>query len=181
MFCESLDMFSLAQSMPTFDGQYFLLLTSRLLHILGAIILLGGVFYLWSVVAPGLQASGGAAGDGWFSGNRGTWAKWVGITSLALLATGLFNFVWNVKTYQLPVSYHMLVTLKIVLALVVFFLASVLAGRSGLAERLRTNMKFWLSICVLTGILVVFIGSFMRSYPRIEKPVSGPTLVAPSN
>lgn len=175
----SSDWLVLAQAVPKFDGQYFLLLASRLLHVLSAIILVGGIFYLWAVVAPGTAATNNG-GDAWFSGRRATWAKWVGITTLLLIATGLFNFVWNVKTYEIAVSYHMLVGVKILVALVVFFLAAVLAGRSGLAERMRGNMKFWLGVCLLVGILTVLIGSVMRSYPREPKPVAGPTLVAPN-
>jgi uncharacterized membrane protein len=168
-----------AQGVPQVDGHYLLLLASRLLHVLSAIILLGGIFYLGTIVAPALGTSGTA--DSWFAGRRATWAKWVGITSLLLIATGLFNFISNVKTYEIAVSYHMLVGLKILVALVVFFLAAVLAGRSGLAERLRANMKFWLTVCLVAGIITVLIGSVMRTYPRELKPTAGPTLVAPNN
>ena len=110
-------------------------------------------------------------------GQRGTWAKWVGITTLLLVATGLFNFINNVKTYEIATSYHMLVGLKILVALVVFFLAAVLAGRSMMAERFRTNMRFWLSVCLVAGIITVLIGSVMRTYPREPKPIAGPTLI----
>jgi uncharacterized membrane protein len=170
----------IAQAVPKVDGNFLLLLTSRLLHILGAIFLLGGVFYLRTIIAPRLGAADGTV-DSWFAGGRATWAKWVGITTLVLIATGLFNFIVNVKTYQIATSYHMLVGLKILVALIVFFLAAVLAGRSGLADRLRANMKFWLSVCAIAGIVTVLIGSVMRTYPRTEKPTAGPTLVAPIN
>jgi uncharacterized membrane protein len=171
----------LAQGVPHVDGHYLLLLTSRLLHILGAIILVGGVFYLRNVIASRAAAADNAGADPWFAGGRGTWAKWVGITTLVLLATGLFNFVMNVKTYEIATSYHMLVGIKILVALVVFFLAAVLAGRSALAERFRGNMKFWLSACLVAGIVTVLIGSVMRTYPRELKPTPGPTLVSPRN
>ena len=168
-----------AQGVPQVDGHYLLLLASRLLHVLSAIILLGGIFYLGTIVGPALGTSGN--GDSWFAGRRATWAKWVGITTLLLIATGLFNFISNVKTYEIAVSYHMLVGLKILVALVVFFLAAVLAGRSGLAERLRANMKFWLTICLIAGIITVLIGSVMRTYPRNPKTLAAPTLIAPNN
>jgi uncharacterized membrane protein len=171
-----------AQSMPPIDGQYFLLLSSRVLHILASIVLVGGLFYLRMIVAPRLRASDSTSdADPWFAGRRGAWAMWVGIATLLLIVTGLFNFIVNVKTYEINTSYHMMVGLKILAAVVVFFLAAVLAGRSGLAERLRHNMKFWLSACLLTAILVVIIGSVMRTYPREPKSENGPILVAPSN
>jgi len=172
--------FVFAQGVPAFDGQWWLLLASRLLHILSAIVLLGGIFYLRAIVAPGRAAAGGDA-EAWYAGRRPAWVKWVGITTLLLVATGLFNFITNVKTYEIATSYHMLVGLKILAALVVFFLAAVLAGRSRLAERFRMHMRFWLSACLVAGIITVLIGSVMRTYPRELKPIVGPTLVAPGN
>ena len=172
-------------TMPQFDGSYWLLLASRVLHILSASSSLGGLFYLRMIVAPRLRASdtgAGAGADPWFAGRRAAWAKWVGIATLALLATGLFNYIQMIKMHEkLATSYHMIAGIKMLLALVVFALAAPVSGRSALAERFRENMKFWLSVCLLTAIAVVILGSVLRSYPRELKPVSGPTLVAPNN
>jgi uncharacterized membrane protein len=170
-----------AQTVPHFDGWYFLLLASRVLHVLGSIVLLGGLFYLLAVIAPRVVASGGRPdADAWFGGNRAAWAKWVGIATLVLLVTGLFNFVTIIKANQIATSYHMLGGIKILVALVIFFFAAALAGRTALAERFRANMKFWLTVTMLIGLVIVMIGSVMRSYPREPKPIAGPSLVAPN-
>ena len=132
------DFLALAQVMPRMDGWYFLLLTSRVLHVLGSIVLLGGIFYLLMVIAPKI-AAGNSSADAWFNGNRSAWAKWVGIATAVLLITGLFNFVMIVKTNQIATSYHMLGGLKILVALVIFFFAAILAGKTGLADRLRED------------------------------------------
>jgi uncharacterized membrane protein len=168
-------------SMPHFDGMYWLLLASRVLHILGAIILVGGLFYLRMIVAPSISAANGALADAWFGGRRAAWAKWVGIATLVVLVTGFFNYYETVKTYDLASSYHMIAGIKILLALVVIFLASLIAGRSPAADQLRQRMKFWLGVCLLTGILVVILGSVLRSYPHTPKTLAGPALVAPDN
>ena len=171
-----------AQSVPHFDGHYFLLLTSRVLHILASIVLVGGLFYLRTIVAPRLRAGDMAAGaDPWFAGSRAGWAKWVGIATAVLLLTGLFNFYTIVTTYEIATSYHMIGGLKILVALVVFFLAAILAGHTPLAEQFRQKMKFWLSACLVAAVVVVVIGSVMRSYPREPKTIAGPALIAPSN
>ena len=176
------DGLTLAQSMPHFDAAYWIALASRLLHILSAIVLVGGLFYLRMIVAPRLRHSDADSGsDPWFAGRRGAWAMWVGIATLLLIVTGLWNFVQTIRTNEIATSYHMLGTLKIVAALVVFFLAAVLAGKSAVAERLRQNMKLWLGVCLIAAILVVAIGSAMRSFPRTLKPLDGPALLAPAN
>jgi hypothetical protein len=170
----------LAQNtMPTFDGWYFVLLASRVLHVASSIILLGGIFYLLAVVAPRAIANGGNA-DAWFNGNRAAWAKWVGITTTLLLVTGLFNFVTIIQANEIAKSYHMLGTMKILVALVIFFFAAILAGKTALAESFRERMKYWLTVTMLVGLLIVVIGSVMRSYPRTPKPLEGPAIVAPN-
>jgi len=171
----------LAQSLPHFDGWYFVLLASRVLHVLGSIVLLGGIFYLLAIISPRVAASGTRPdADAWFGGNRAAWAKWVGIATAVLLATGLFNFYSIVTTNQIATSYHMLVGLKILVALVIFFFAAILAGRTALADRFREKMRFWLAVTMCLGLLIVIIGGVMRSYPRTPKATAGPTLVAPN-
>jgi uncharacterized membrane protein len=157
---------------PRLDSMYWLMLASRILHILGAIILVGGIFYLRNVVIPLPLRDGlgdGSSADQQFSGRRATWAMWVGITSLFLLVTGLWNFVHMVIQNHLHWSYHLLGTLKIVLGLALMFVSALLAGRTTAAERFRQNMRFWLNICLILGIVTVIIGSVMRSYPRLPK------------
>jgi cytochrome c biogenesis protein CcdA len=97
-----------------------------------------------------------------------------------LLVTGLFNFVTIVKANQIATSYHMLGGVKILVALVIFFFAAILAGKTALAESFRERMKYWLTVTMLIGVLIVIIGSVMRSYPRTPKPIEGPAIVAPN-
>jgi uncharacterized membrane protein len=177
------DILNFAQIAPSFDGWSLLLLVMRFLHIFSSIILLGGIFYLLVVVAPRVVAAGGRAdAETWFNGNRAAWAKWVGITTTLLLVSGLFNFINNVTTYKLVPSYHMLGTLKILLAFVVFFFAAILAGKTALAESFREKMSTWLKVTILVGVLLVIIGGVMRNYPRVPKETAGgPALVAPTN
>jgi uncharacterized membrane protein len=174
------DFVLIAQSAPRLDGWAFFLIFMRLVHILSSIVLLGGIFYLLAVVAPKAVTSGGSA-DAWFDGNRAAWAKWVGITTALLLVSGLFNFVNNVTTYKLVPSYHMLGTMKILLGLVVFFLAAIMAGKTPLADSFRQSMPKWLKVAMFVGILVVLIGGVMKTYPREPKPVEGPAILAPAN
>jgi len=65
------------------SGMALVQVVSRVLHILGAIILAGGVFFLRSVLFPtGMEE--------WFKEKRGIWARWVAIATFLLLVTGLW-------------------------------------------------------------------------------------------
>src|SRR3954465_4444699 len=100
--------FLLAQhpQMPAVDSMYWIMLVSRILHILGAIILAGGLFYIRYVVPP-ISAPGRRPAHQFLGGRRAAWAKWVGIATALLLFTGFWNYIQFSKTYELPKFYHM--------------------------------------------------------------------------
>jgi uncharacterized membrane protein len=176
----------LAQTVPTYGAYDFVMLASRILHVISAIILVGGLFYLWAVVTPAANSDAASENslsvDRYFGGSRAAWAKWVGIASAFLLVTGLWNFVNMVTANKLHFTYHILGTLKIVLALVLMMLAALLAGRTAAAEAIRRNWRRWLVLTLLIGIVTVTVGSIMRTYPRtpkIDTPPPAPILIAP--
>lgn len=171
-------------TMPQFDGMYGLQLLSRLGHILSAIILVGGLFYIRQVLRPTGDSSGRPSADALFGGSRAGWAKWVGITTALLLATGLLNYVLMIKQHErLASSYHMLAGMKMLIALVVFVLAALLAGRTAMADSFRQKWQTWLTLCLLLAIITVAVGSVLRTYPRTRKagPTAAPQLIAPAN
>lgn len=153
----------LAQVAPVVDGMYVLYVVLRILHIISAMILVGGLFYTKIVLVP--------AGVDPYAGNRQVWAKWVGIATLFLLVSGLVNF-WNIMQLAkadgtpLPPTYHMLFGIKFLLGLVLMFLAAILAGKTALAEKFRQNMGRWLGIAWTVSLAIVIIGAVLRTFPR---------------
>jgi len=171
-------------TMPQIDGMYAAQLISRILHILGAIILVGGVFYIRQIISPTNAAPGTAPVDQFFGGPRSAWAKWVGIATALLIFTGFFNYIMMIKQHErLASSYHMIAGLKIIAAFVVFALAALLAGRTSVADALRQKWRMWLTVCLAISILTVALGSVLRTYPRTKKSdlISPPQLMAPTN
>src|SRR3954464_11758626 len=83
--------------MPILDSMYWIMLVSRILHILGAIILVGGIFYLRFIISPTNAAPGAAPVDQFFGGRRAVWAKWVGIATALTLITGFWNYIQIAK------------------------------------------------------------------------------------
>jgi uncharacterized membrane protein len=182
-----LDLILIAQEVPQYGAYELLMLASRILHILGAIILVGGLFYLWAVVTPSSAAPvrealvESSAVDTFFGGNRASWAKWVGIASLFLVVTGLWNFVSMVTANKLHFTYHVLGLVKILLGLALMAIAALLAGRTTTADSIRRKWRKWLSIAVSIGIITAMVGSVMRTYPRTLKLDAPPetTVIAP--
>jgi putative copper export protein len=138
----------------------------RVLHILGATIIVGGLFYLRVVAVP--QSSAGTS-EALFGRRRGKWAMTIGIASLFLLVSGLVNYIsWN-RTYELPGSYHALFGVKFLLGIAVMFFAAILAGRTAIADRMREKTMLWLNVALALSLAILIVGAVMRSYPRTPK------------
>jgi uncharacterized membrane protein SirB2 len=84
-----------------------------------------------------------------------------------LLVSGIANFV----LYQVPVHkgqslYHALFGVKFVAALVVFFLASALSGRSAALASIRANSRFYVGVAAVLVLVIVLISNVLRSIPH---------------
>jgi putative copper export protein len=155
--------FGLLAQAPVINGTYVLYVMMRILHILSAIILVGGLFYTKTVLVP--------AGADPFAGQRQVWARWVGLASMFLLVSGLVNFMNNMnlaKAHEIPLppTYHMLFGIKFLLGLFVMFLAAILSGKTALAEKFRQKMGRWLGIAWTASLAIVIIGAILRTFPR---------------
>ena len=140
---------------------YLIQLISRVLHILAAIILVGGLFFLRSVLAA-------KGSESWFTERRAIWARWVGIATLLLLITGFYNFfvihtAAKAGGEELPATYHALFGIKFLLGLLVMFLAAILAGKTAAADKFRQNMRKWLNLSWLAGMAIVVIAAILRT------------------
>ena len=166
LFSADIDALSLlaqaAAAGPQIDGAFAVRLLSRVLHIGFAIIIGGGLFYLRTVLAP-------AGPDACFADRRTVWARWVGVATLFLIGSGLFNYITFVRDAKgagapLPSAYHTLFLAKFLLALFVFFVAAILAGRTAAADKFRAKMGTWLNLAWFAVLAIIIIGALMRTY-----------------
>lgn len=143
---------------------------SRVLHTTCGATLLGGLVYLRFVLSP--AAAAGQEEDVCFAGRRGAWAACVGICSGLLLLSGGYNF-WVVLTqYDKPPSpYHALIGVKILLALVVFVLAALIAGKTNAARRIRQRLALWLNLALACTLAIFLLGAMLRDIPKTRKAI----------
>jgi hypothetical protein len=159
--CMELDYLILAQAAPVLDGAFALRVVLRVLHIASAVILVGGLFYQRSVLSS-LEP------EARFGGNRQVWARWVGLTSLFLLATGIYNFMAILMAAKdagtpLPSTYHALFGVKFLLGLTVMFFAAVLSGKTPVAQRFRLQMGKWLNVTWSVALTIIILAAVLRS------------------
>jgi hypothetical protein len=78
------------------------------------------------------------------------------------------------KFYDFPVAgergaYSMLVGVKFLLALPIFFIVDMMNGRSAVAERFRAKSRRWLNLAVFLSIVIIVIGGYVRFIERTGK------------
>ncbi len=141
----------------------FALLVSRWIHIGAAIVAIGGATFLLFVLLP--SAKGVLDDDSdrrLHEAVRGRWMRLVHASIGMLLLTGAFNFVMLALPPKIdPIPYHPIFGVKVLAALLVFFLSIALAGRSPGFEKMRRNRRKWLSVIVALAALIVFLSGVL--------------------
>lgn len=145
------------------DGTTLLNLISRWLHVIPVIVMVGGTLFLRLALLPALAASENAElRDTVRESVRKKWAKWIGICTLLLLVTGLYNAYFKAITYELSPLYNGLLLVKILLAFAVFYLAARLSGRSAKAVQMRQREIHWTNILCVLMLTIVLIAGAMK-------------------
>ena len=142
----------------------------RWTHILSAVALVGGTVFLRFVLVPAMGSLPGQVKPSFVAACRGPWSRLVMLTSGLLLLSGLTNAVRIILRHDFDGGmYHGLVAVKLLLALALFWISSVLAGRSPMAERFRERMTYWLSVSLVLSVLLIGLAGYMKLCPRVEK------------
>ncbi len=149
---------------------------SRILHVLGAIVLFGGAYFIRNVLFPVAAQLPDDAHQQLKEGVSGKWRKIVGMAIGLLILTGFYNYlVVTGPQHRGDKLYAALMGIKILLAFVVFFYASALAGRAKAFEGIRRNAKFWMSVNLLLATVVVGIAGFLKVRGVPAPAVGDPT------
>jgi len=145
------------------DSIEILNVASRWLHIATAIVVLGGTVFMRFVLLPAAESLPQAEHDALRAKVVARWKKFVMAGIALFLLSGFYNYlVVSVPKHKGDGLYHGLMGTKIILAFIVFFLASVLVGRSARFEPLRRDRKKWLLITIVVAFIIVLISSYLR-------------------
>ncbi|WP_437223746.1 hypothetical protein SH661x_003338 [Planctomicrobium sp. SH661] len=153
---------------------------SRCLHILGAIALFGGAIFTRYVLMPAASELPENEHEKLKSAVTRRWKMFVHLGITVIFFSGFYNYlVVMAPAHKGDGRYHMLMGIKILLAMVVFFIASVLPGRIPAFAQMRRNSKFWLGISILLSTIIVVIAGVLKvrgvPAPVAEKAVPAAT------
>jgi uncharacterized membrane protein len=163
------------------DPLFPLLLALRYMHIFGAIALMGATIFMRFALLPAVSKLDPPVKATLHDEVRSRWSKFVMAASGLLLISGVTNLALAGRYDFEPIAglprggYHMIVGVKFLLALPIFFFASLLAGRSDFAKKFQSAARFWMSANLALAVLMVLIGGLLRFVPRELKPTGAAT------
>jgi len=158
---------------------WFVDLVFRWLHIFPAIAMVGGVIFMRLAYAPSLTVLPDEQREALQESVRKRWAIMVMLGSGLLLISGFYNIYWVMKRFHVEPWYNGIFLVKFLLAMGIFFIASLLTGRSERAAGIRKNMKFWLNINLVLAVIVVCIAGAMKLDPHRPKTPDVPVVETP--
>ena len=155
----------------------YLGLASRVLHILAAMTAVGGAVYVRFALAPAAEQLPEDAHAQLKESVRGRWSRVVMLCIALLLLSGIYNFfatnnLFKTATGETPGAYHMLFGVKFLLALVIFWIASALTGRTATTAKIREAYKTWLGVLIACAVAIVIISGVMRGMHIQPNPVA---------
>lgn len=161
----------------------FVLLTSRAIHILAAIIAIGGAIFMRLALHGAIGATlDDAHAQRLRDAVRARWARLVHVCIVLLLLTGGYNFYALALAPKVPaMPYHALFGIKLLSALAIFFIASALVGKSPGMEAMRKSAAKWLSIVALLAVVIVIVSGILSQVrtTAANPPINSPTKALP--
>jgi uncharacterized membrane protein len=160
-----------------------ILLILRYMHILGAIMLMGGTIFMRFGLAPVVAGLDDATKASLHQQVRARWSKLVMISSGLLLVSGIANLALASRfTYEgaLGEKYHMIVGIKFLLAIPIFLIASFLSGRSSTAQKFQAQATTWMNLNLALALVMVLIGGALKFVPRTPKVLEESAAVSTS-
>ena len=155
------------------DMETILTHLSRWLHILPAIVLVGGTIFINVILQPALDTH--EAEDNVKSQIKRKWSKVIMLCAMLLLISGFYNTYRAMTGDEKPGGfYHGLLGLKLVLVFGIFYISSLLAGKSEPAQKFQQKEVFWGKVNMIAAITVVVLAGAMKLTDRNPKIATDP-------
>jgi uncharacterized membrane protein len=131
------------------------------IHVTAAVIGVGGIGFVLVVLLPSARVLSPEQRDPFLRAAMGRfrWVSWSVI--LLLLSSGLYNI--HLRAWEAPWGpYWKWLTVKIVLAFLVFAISLVLTLPLKAFDRFRARRKTWLSVAFGLALTVILISAYLR-------------------
>jgi uncharacterized membrane protein len=151
---------------------YWFALALRWFHLVAAMMIVGGTIFMRFALVPAGSALSDEPRKLLLEQLRSRWAKLVAASVAFLLISGLINFVLFISESKTPPwdewrqtynsLYQFVFGAKFALAMVVFFIASALAGRGEATKKFRQDAMWWMTVNLILALIVVALSGVLR-------------------
>ena len=149
----------------------YLDLAMRWLHIIPAVALIGGTIFMRVAVVPACNQLDEEQRNQVLESVRRGWSRLLMPSILFLIISGFYNTAMISMSGETSGGYYNgLLGVKLFLAIAIFYIASLLAGRSDAAARFRQRQVFWLNLNILLAVLLICIAGGMKMTRQEKKP-----------
>ncbi len=153
-------------SIPLFD------LVLRWVHILAAVIAVGGVFFMRVVLMPAARSLPDEAPDTFRQKLLARWRPVIHSCMGLLLLSGLVRIFTVVPLHKSQIAYHAALGIKVMLALIMFVIGAALVGRNPAFDEMRKSSAKWLLLSLALAVVVVCLGGFLGLLPETQATVA---------
>ncbi len=137
---------------------------SRWVHLLSVVVAVGGAFFVRFALFPAIKgALSPEDHDKLRAGIRPVWSKIVHVCLGLLVVTGGINLYVTMAHGVKPMPYHAIFGVKLILVLVLFFIAVALTGTSPGFASLRANAPKWLGVHLFLATCIVLLSGVLKS------------------
>ncbi|MDP7277478.1 MAG: hypothetical protein QF363_18520 [Planctomycetaceae bacterium] len=135
----------------------------RVVHIATAIVLVGGTVFLRFVLLPSVKKIPEEIQLDLRDRLANRW-KWIVHGGIALLlVSGFYNYLVVMRPmHTSDKRYDMFVGIKMLLAFLLFFLASALVGRSQVLKKFRDRSSATLLVMIVVALTIVGISGYLK-------------------
>ncbi|QDV68431.1 hypothetical protein Poly24_21400 [Rosistilla carotiformis] len=144
------------------DTQLLIDTLSRVIHVATAITLVGGSAFMLLVLMPAAQNLSDEQHDRLRTALTARWKRFVHVGVTLFLISGIYNYYRAIPSHKGDALYHALLGTKMLIALVIFFIAAALVGRSTGLEAIRRKRTLWLKVLLVAALIVVTISGFLK-------------------
>ncbi len=134
---------------------FILTLIMQCVHVGGAIVLIGSPFFIRLFLLPALDGEDAARRTAIIERINKPWRMILGIVILLQIISGVYWLLVVVNVSAEPPIYQIILTVKLLAALGLFFLLSVLAGRAAMFTSFRNEAKKWYTGCLICGVIIL--------------------------
>jgi len=140
---------------------------ARVIHVGAAVIAAGGAFFQFLVLRPTLATLEDPQRLELREKLADRWRVTVYRCIVVLLISGFINYLVYrapaIQHYENSTAYHILLGIKILLALAAFHCAALLALSGPRGKRHRDHAGFWLTTLCILFVVIIGLGSVLRT------------------